>query len=292
MSSAAIKTVVIGANGQLGTDCLATFQKAGHDVVGLTHQDIELAEEQSVRAVLSPLTADLVINTAAMHNVEACERSPLQAFAINGLGARNLALLANELNFTLVQISTDYVFDGLKDSPYREADIARPLNAYGNSKLTGELFVQTIAHKYFVVRVSAIYGMNPCRAKGGNNFVKLMLKLGRERGEVRVVDDEFVSPTYTPDIANQLLALSQTDAYGVIHATSNGSCSWYEFASEIFKLAGTSVKLDRAAAGEFPMKVPRPKYSVLENSRLQALGLDRMPEWRDAVGRYLVALSS
>ena len=287
-----MKTIVIGANGQLGTDCVSTFRRAGHDVVGLTHEDIELAEDDSVRVALTPLVADLVINTAAMHNVETCEKSPLRSFAVNGLGARSLALLANELNFTLVQISTDYVFDGMKCTPYREADPARPLNTYGNTKLAGELFVQTIAHKYFVVRVAALYGMNPCRAKGGNNFVKLMLKLGRERGEVKVVDDEFVSPTYTPDIANQLLALSQTDAYGIFHATSNGSCSWYEFAGEIFTLAGTTVKLVRAAPGEFPMKVPRPKYSVLENSRLQALGLDRMPDWHDALGRYLVALGS
>ena len=131
-----------------------------------------------------------------------------------------------------------------------------------------------------------------CRAKGGNNFVKLMLKLAKERGEVKVVDDEFVSPTYTPDIANQLLALSGTDAYGLIHVTSNGSCSWHEFAEQIFKLSGTTVRLLRAAPGEFPMKVARPKYSVLENSRLQALGLDQMPDWRDALRRYLVILNS
>ncbi len=291
MSSSKIKTVVIGGNGQLGTDCVAAFQKADHEVISLTHQDMELASENSVRGALSPLKANLVINTAAMHNVEGCEASPLEAFAVNAVGVRKLALLANELNFTLIQISTDYVFDGLKGTPYRECDAARPLNAYGNSKLAGELFVQTIAEKYFVVRVSAMYGLSPCRAKGGNNFVKLMLKLAKERDEVRVVDNEFISPTYTPDIAKQLLALSQTDAYGLFHATSSGSCSWHEFAEQIFSLSGKGVKLLSAAAGELSKKVPRPKYSVLENARLQALGLDVMPDWRDALQRYLAVLN-
>jgi dTDP-4-dehydrorhamnose reductase len=161
-----------------------------------------------------------------------------------------------------------------------------------NSKLAGELFGETIARTYFAVRVAAIYGVNPCRAKGGNNFVKLMLKLASERGEVKVVEDEFVSPTYTRDIANQLLALSDTDAYALIHATSNGSSSWHEFASEIFELSGMRVRLLRAAPGEFPMKVPRPKYSVLQNSRLQAFGLDVMPDWWDALRRHLVVLNS
>ncbi len=287
-----MKTVVIGANGQLGTDCILAFQKARHEVIGLTHQDLEIAEENAVNEILRNLAPGLVINTAAMHNVEACEKSPLQAFAVNAVGARNLARLSNDLGYVLIHISSNYVFDGNKNAPYLETDAARPLSVYGNSKLAGEYFVETIARRYFVVRVSGIYGSNPCRAKGGNNFVKLMLKLAKERGEVKVVDDEFVSPTYTPAIAHQLLKLSQTDAYGLIHATSNGSCSWHEFAATIFRLTNTKVNLLRAAPGEFPMKVPRPKYSVLENARLKQLGIDLMPDWKDSLGQYLTVLSS
>jgi dTDP-4-dehydrorhamnose reductase len=285
-----MKTVIIGANGQLGSDCVLAFQKAGHDVAGLTHQDIEIADEASVAARLQSLSPGLVVNTSAMHNVDACEKSPLQAFAVNAVGARNLARLSNELGFVLIHVSTDYVFDGTKNAPYLETDVPRPLNVYGNSKYAGEMFIQTMARRYFVVRVSAIYGTHPCRAKGGNNFVKLMLKLARERGEVKVVDDEFVSPTYTPDVANQLVRLADADARGVVHSTANGSCSWYEFAEAIFQLTHTKVKLLRAAPGEFPMKVPRPKYSVLENAALKRLGIDRMPLWNDSLARYLAEL--
>jgi dTDP-4-dehydrorhamnose reductase len=285
-----MKTVVIGSNGQLGSDCVLAFQQAGHDVVALTHQDIEVSDATSVGRILAHHRPSMVVNTAAFHNVEKCEQEPERSFAVNALGPRNLARLSNDLGYLLMHISTDYVFDGAKNTPYLETDLPRPLSVYGNSKLAGEYFVQTIARRFFVVRISAVYGANPCRAKGGNNFVKLMLKLARERGEVKVVDDEFVSPTYTPDVAHQLLKLMQTEAYGLIHATANGSCSWYEYAAAIFQLTDTKVKLLHAAPGEFPMKVPRPKYSVLENARLKQLSIDMMPGWRTSLEHYLTTV--
>jgi len=287
-----MKTVVIGANGQLGSDCVLAFERAGHEVVGLTHQDIEITDAGSAEQILARHAPAVVINTAAFHNVEKCEVEPQRAFAVNALGPRNLARLANELGYLLIHISTDYVFDGAKNAPYLETDAPRPLNIYGNTKLAGEYFVLAMAHRFFVVRVSAIYGTHPCRAKGGNNFVKLMLKLARDRGEVKVVDDEFVSPTYTPDVANQLLALVPCDAYGTVHATANGSCSWYEFAEAIFRLAGTKVNLRRAMPGEFASKVARPKYSVLENAVLKQQGIDQMPDWKSSLKQYLATLSS
>ncbi len=163
------------------------------------------------------------------------------------------------------------------------------LNVYGNTKLAGEYFVRTIAEKHFVFRVSGIYGKNPCRAKGGLNFVSLMLKLAKERDEIRVVDDEILTPTYTVDIANQIVRLMDSDAYGLYHVTAQGSCSWYQFAAKIFEFTGTNIKLNVAAPGEFPAKVPRPKYSVLENRGLQNLGLDIMPAWEIGLKRYLDA---
>ena len=174
----------------------------------------------------------MIVNTAAMHHVDKCEQDPTRAFAVNGLGAKNLALAAKELGATLMHISTDYVFDGEKAAPYVETDAPRPLNAYGNSKLSGEYFVRGTAPQHFVLRTSAIYGKSPCRAKGGLNFIELMLKLARERGEVKVVDDEIVSPTSTRDIARQTVALSRSNAYGLYHATAESSCSWYAFAKE------------------------------------------------------------
>jgi dTDP-4-dehydrorhamnose reductase len=180
------------------------------------------------------------------------------------------------------------VFDGNKTAPYVEEDSALPLNVYGNSKLSGECFVRTTNAKHFVVRTSALYGAHPCRAKGGRNFVDLMLELGRTREEVRVVNDEFISPTPTRVLSQQIVRLSASDRFGLYHATSEGSCSWYEFAREIFDVAGVKVRLEVAAASDFSMKTPRPRYSVLENGRLKEFGLNLFPSWQDGLRQYLI----
>jgi dTDP-4-dehydrorhamnose reductase len=284
-----MKVAVIGANGQLGMDTVAAFARRGDEVVSLTHAEIELASAVSVRACVGLHGADLVVNTAAMHHVEQCEQDPAKAFAVNAEGARNLALATRESGAVLIQVSTDYVFDGGKGEPYVEEDAPLPLNVYGNSKLAGEYFVRTLNPKHFVLRVSAIYGKNPCRAKGGRNFVELMLKLGRERGKVRVVNGEFVSPTATVDIARQIVVLGDFDGYGLYHATAEGQCSWHEFARAIFAEAGIPVQVDVADPSEFPAKVPRPMYSVLENRRLKAAGLNMFRSWKDSLAEYLEA---
>jgi dTDP-4-dehydrorhamnose reductase len=281
-----MKVAVIGADGQLGTDVVKAFTANGDEVVGLTHADIELSDTGSVSARLSADRPQAIVNTAAMHHVDRCEADPSKAFAVNGLGAKNLALAAKDLGAILMHISTDYVFDGEKTTPYVETDAPRPLNAYGNSKLSGEYFVRVTAPKHFVLRTSAIYGKSPCRAKGGLNFIELMLKLARERGEVRVVDDEIVSPTSTRDIARQTVTLSRSDKYGLYHATAESSCSWYAFAKEIFDTTGTKVNLIKAGPNEFPIKVPRPKYSVLENAGLKKYGLNVFRTWQEGLREY------
>lgn len=281
-----MKVAVLGANGQLGRDVAAAF--SAHDnVTSLTHEQLEVASIESVRSALEGIRPDLVINTAAFHHVEKCEADPALSFAVNGLGARNVAQVTDSLGATLIHISTDYVFDGVKGAPYTEDDPANPLNVYGNTKLSGEHFVRSINPRHFIVRVSAIYGENPCRAKGGLNFVELMLKLSQERPELRVVDDEFVTPTATAQIARQLVELSQSSHYGLYHATAEGSCSWYEFAAAIFEFTGTKVRLERARPGEFPAKVPRPKYSVLENKALKSRSLNAFTHWQDGLSQYL-----
>ena len=282
-----MRVAVIGANGQLGCDVCSAFSDSGYEVIPLNHDIVDIADFDSAEKNLEQTKADVVVNTAAMHNVDACEREPLKAFAVNGIGARNLAILSNKLDFVLFHISTDYVFDGTKRTPCIETDCPRPLNVYGNTKLAGEYFVQTLARRYFVLRVSGLYGTNPCRAKGGINFVNLMLKLAKERDEVRVVDDEVLTPTFTEDIAKQLVSLREVNKYGLYHATAQGSCSWYKFTHKIFELASVKIKLSIASPNEFPMKVPRPKYSVLENAGLKALNLDIMPPWEDGLRRYL-----
>jgi dTDP-4-dehydrorhamnose reductase len=284
-----MKVAVIGANGQLGTDTARAFEESGDEVVALAHSDIEIADRDSVFAALRGLRPRIVVNTAAMHHVDNCEREPEKAFAVNAVGARNLAFAARGIGALLIHVSTDYVFDGAKTSPYLETDCPRPLNVYGNSKLAGEHFVECVAERYFVVRTSGLYGKAPCRAKGGRNFVELMLKLGRERGEVRVVDDERVSPTNTRELARQIVALSRSDAYGLYHATAESSCSWHEFAQTIFALAQTQVNVKVASPDEFPAKTPRPKYSVLENRALKLAGLNTLGTWEEGLCDYLGA---
>jgi dTDP-4-dehydrorhamnose reductase len=282
-----MKIAVIGGDGQLGSDVARVFAENGDTVCALTHADIELSNVDSVFGAVRNLKPDVIVNTAAMHHVEKCEADAERAFAVNGLGARHVALAATEVGAVLMHISTDYVFDGAKRSPYVEGDAPRPLNVYGNSKLAGEYFVRAITDKHFVLRTSAIYGKNPCRAKGGLNFIELMLKLAKERPGVRVVDGEFVSPTPTVDIAAQIVALSRTDAFGLYHATAEGVCSWYEFAREIFNLTNTKTNLEVAGPNEFPSKVPRPTYSVLENDALKRQGLNAFRPWQDGLREYL-----
>jgi dTDP-4-dehydrorhamnose reductase len=282
-----MKIAVIGANGQLGSDAVAAFSANGDEVFSLTHEDIELEDLSSVSACLEGIRPKLVVNTAAMHHVENCEREPQKAFAVNGLGTRNVALVARDIGAVLMHVSTDYVFDGAKGTPYDETDAPNPLNVYGNTKLSGEYFVRSTWDKHFVLRTSAIYGRSPCRAKGGLNFIDLILKLAQERGEVRVVDSEFVSPTSTAELGRQMVALSRSDFYGLYHATAEGSCSWHEFAREIFALTGTRVSLKVAGPNEFPAKVPRPKYSVLENRGLKTRQLNIFKPWQDGVREYM-----
>lgn len=282
-----MKVAVIGANGQLGCDVCKAFSISGHDVARFNHDVLDITNFNITRTRLREVGPRVVVNTAAMHNVEVCEANPIKSFEVNGLGARNLAMLANELQFTLFHISTDYVFDGAKKTPYIETDCPIPLNVYGNTKLSGENFVRTIAKKYFVVRVSGLYGTNPCRAKGGINFVQTMLKLAKERNEIRVVDDEVLAPTFTEDIANQLVAMNDIEEYGLYHVAAQGSCSWYRFAEKIFDLTRIKIKLSIANPGEFVAKVPRPKYSAMENNKLKAINLEIMPQWEDGLGKYL-----
>ena len=279
---------VIGANGQLGSDVVSAFAESQDTVDSMTHAEIEIGKLESVRTRLEKSRPAIVVNTAAMHHVENCERDPEQAYSINATGVRNLALVTRDLGVPLIHVSTDYVFDGKKNAPYVEDDAPLPLNVYGNSKLAGEYHARTINPRHFVLRTSALYGKHPCRAKGGRNFVDLMLELARTRDRVRVVNDEFVSPTPTIDLAREIVCLSRTDAYGLYHASSENSCSWYEFAEEIFSLAGVDVKLEAAAPGEFPAKAPRPRYSVLENRELKSIGLNLFTSWKVGLQRYLL----
>jgi dTDP-4-dehydrorhamnose reductase len=280
---------VVGAEGQVGRDVCEEFERRGDSVHRLTHAQMNVESPDSVETVLSAIAPEVIVNTAAFHHVEQCEQNPEKAFAINACGARNVARVADRLGALVIHVSSDYVFDGNKNKPYVETDRPQPLNVYGNSKLAGEYFVSSVCPRHFVLRTSALYGKNPCRAKGGLNFVELMRKLAREGKDIKVVDSEFVTPTSTADVARQIVKLSDCDAYGLYHATAEGSCSWYEFASEIFALSGVMPCLKVASPSDFPSKVRRPAYSVLENAGLKAIGMNVFRPWQEGLKEYLEA---
>ncbi len=280
-----MKVAIIGSNGQLGTDLSEIFS-AKHDVTGLTHADIEISDIDNVKKVFSEMKPDVVLCTAAAHNVPKCESEPDVAFRINGIGSLNLAKVSADLGFKLVQYSTDYVFDGRKMKPYVETDAVFPQSVYAVTKYCGEQFIQNYCTKFFVVRVSGIYGKIPCRAKGGN-FISTMVKLSKEKPEVRVVKDEILTPTPTREIAKNTLSLVETDAYDVYHMTCEGEVSWYEFARAIFDTLKLQTPLFEASVKDFPLVVKRPFYSVLENANLKKAGLNQMPHWKEALVTFL-----
>jgi dTDP-4-dehydrorhamnose reductase len=280
-----MKIAIIGANGQLGTDLQEVLSK-NHDVSGLTHADIEITNIDSIRNVVSSLKPDVLINTAAYHVVPEAEKFPDKAFNINGTAALNLAKVCQDTGVRLVHYSTDYVFDGQKKKPYTEDDRPNPLNVYAVTKLSGEHFALNYCDRSYVVRVSGIYGKVPCRAKGGN-FVTTMLKLAKEKPEVRVVNDEVLTPTPTYHIALSTEALINTEAFGLYHMSCAGEVSWYEFAKTIWDELKLKTPLYPASVNDFPLVVKRPFYSVMDNAALRKLGLDNMPGWREGLIDFL-----
>jgi dTDP-4-dehydrorhamnose reductase len=252
---------------------------AGRDVTPVTSVDIR--DENAVRDVVGRLRPDIILNAAGFVDVEACESDRERAFAVNAYGVRTLA----ETGVRLVQVSTDYVFDGSASEPYREDDRPEPINVYGESKAAGEVF----AHGHLIVRSSGLYGVAATRAKG--NFVRTMLRLGREHGRVSVVTDQVLTPTNTPDLARALWQLIDAGATGVYHATNAGQCSWFEFAKTIFDLSGMDVAVDPIDTATLNYKARRPAYSVLDNSKLARDGFTPLRPWRDALAAHLAELT-
>ncbi|HZH94527.1 MAG TPA: dTDP-4-dehydrorhamnose reductase, partial [Flavisolibacter sp.] len=251
-----MKVAVIGANGQLGSDLMEVLS-AAHEVTGLNHADIEIADIDNVKNIMSSLKPDIILNTAAYHIVPEAEKFPDKAFQINGTAVLNLAKVCADEKIRLLHYSTDYVFDGKKQSPYTENDCPNPLNVYANTKLSGEYFALNYCDNSFVVRVSGIYGKVPCRAKGGN-FITTMLKLASEKPEVRVVNDEVLTPTPTGEIAKATAELIKTDAFGLYHMSCEGAVSWYEFAKTIWDTLGLKTPLYASSVKDFPLVVKRP----------------------------------
>ncbi len=281
-----MKTALLGAGGQLADDLRRVLSDWG--LRPFTHAELDICHHDRVRQVLTELAPEVVINCAAYVRVDDAEDDVEEAFRVNALAVRNLAQVCRDLDCTLVHISTDYVFDGKKGSPYTEDDCPDPLNVYGASKLAGENFVRNISPKHLVVRTSGLYGLAGSSGKGGN-FVETMIRSAGEGRAIQVVDDQVLTPTYSLDLAAALKELIAKAPSGVYHLTNAGQCSWYQFAQKVFELEGPQPELRRTTTAQRGDKARRPALSVLDNRKTIELGLRPMRPWEDALRAYLQA---
>lgn len=292
-----MKILITGSNGQLGNE-LQKIVATGKAEIGAVSEEIKNAEVfamdvdtlditnlEQVKKVLNEVKPDVVINCAAATNVDGCEANQDLAFKINSLGPRNLAMVAEELGAKIVQVSTDYVFSGVGETPLKESDLVAPVSVYGKTKLLGEEFVRDFSSKYYIVRTAWLYGYV------GHNFVYTMMKLGKDRDTLSVVNDQLGNPTHANDLAYHILKLIQTEEYGVYHCTGKGECSWYDFASEIMKLSGRNCTVNPCTSIEYksmyPNSADRPAYSSLDNMMLRCTVGDEMRDWKDALKTFM-----
>ncbi|MEM2130529.1 MAG: dTDP-4-dehydrorhamnose reductase [Candidatus Bathyarchaeia archaeon] len=279
-----MKIAVIGSTGQLGQDLMKVLPRA-HEVVGLTHCDIEVTDFNSVKK-LKELKPDVIVNTAAFHKTDQCEDEPLKTFAVNCIGARNVTEVSKEIDATAIFISTDYVFSGSKTHPYTEEDTPDPINTYGISKLAGELFTKQNP-RHYIFRVASLFGVAGASGKGGN-FVETMISKAKKNEPISVVDDMWMSPTYTRDAAETIKKILDLQLpFGIYHLTNSGYCTWFQFAQEIFKLTGLTPNLTRSVTSQIQTKAKRPLYSVLSSIKLPKYHLT-MRDWKQALYSYLV----
>ncbi len=282
-----MKIFLIGANGQLGTDLRQLLKTENIQVVPFTHRELDIRDAETTARAIESHRPDFVINTAAFHKVEECEKQPAVSFEVNAIAVMNLAKACKQAGCVLVHFSTDYVFDGSKRRPYDEDDLPHPLNVYAVSKVAGELMIPFNTEAYFIVRTCGLYGVAGSSGKGGN-FVETMLKKAAEGSQLRVVNDQVLTPTFTADLAQAVLRLIRSKRYGLYHLSSEGKCSWYEFASKIFELENIQVDLVPVTTDQFASPVKRPSYSVLGKMRAKDLGIV-MPPWQEGLQRYLQA---
>jgi dTDP-4-dehydrorhamnose reductase len=280
-----LKVAVVGSTGQLGQDLMRLF---GEEAVGFTHQELDVTDEKRVASAMSSAEPDWVLNTAAFHRVDDCEANPKLTFAVNALGALNVARAAASVGSGIVFYSTDYVFGGQdreRNNPYEEEDSPHPLSVYGASKVAGEQLVMQANARHLVVRSAGLYGTTTSRK--GWTFPELMLNKARTDGSVCVVTDQVLSPTFTVDLARKTRELIEHDAAGLFHLTNAGECSWFEFARESFDLAGVEAEMEPISTAQMQQRARRPSYSALATTRLEEVGLNPMRPWEEALSDYL-----
>lgn len=283
-----MKILVTGVNGQLGYDVCRALKKRGNcEFRGIDIDDLDITDEAAVHRYIGEYKPDAVIHNAAFTAVDKAELYPKACERVNAFGTKFLAEAAKEAGAKFIYVSTDYVFDGMKGGAYEPTDAKNPVSVYGKTKSAGEDLVIAATDKYFIVRISWVFGVN------GGNFVKTMLRLAETKGEINVVCDQIGSPTYTADLAFLLCDMIETDRYGIYHATNEGVCSWYEFACEIMKQAGKSTKINPVTTDEYlkivTQQAKRPMNSVMSKDKLTENGFNRLPDWKDALKRFLIS---
>lgn len=276
-----MKVLVTGAGGQLGYDVIKRLEENSIECLSVDREEFDITNETQTKESITNYKPDVVVHCAAYTAVDKAEEERDLCYTINVLGTRYIAKACQEIDAKMFYISTDYVFDGKGDKPFEVTDKPNPINYYGQTKYEGELEVQKLLDKYFVIRASWMFGNN------GNNFVKTMLRLGKERSEINVVEDQVGSPTYTYDLAKLVAGMIQTEKFGVYHATNEGYCSWYEFACEIFKQAGLNVKVNPIKTEDYPTKAKRPKNSRLRKHCIEDAGFNKLLYWNESLKIFL-----
>ena len=280
-----MKILVTGITGQLGFDVMTELHNRNIEAIGAARKDFDLNDKTSIKKFITKHSPDAVIHCAAYTAVDKAEDEPEVAMQVNGRATEVIAEVCKNIDAKMIYISTDYVFPGDGDKPYEINDPKNPSNAYGRSKLAGEEAVLRTLDKYFIVRISWVFGVN------GKNFVKTMLRLSESRDKLTVVNDQIGSPTFTADLAHLLVDMVLTDKYGIYHATNEGFCSWAEFAAEIFRQSDIKTEVIPVVSSEYPTKAVRPKNSRLSKKSLEKAGFNYLPSWKDALGRYLIEIS-
>jgi dTDP-4-dehydrorhamnose reductase len=273
-----MKTLVTGANGQLGKELGRVM--ASYEIIGTDIAELDITNRENTERFINDIRPDIIINCAAMTNVDACETAQDAAFRINALGARNLAMAASQAGAALAHISTDYVFPGDGGTPLCEWDTPNPKTVYGKSKLLGEKYVSEFCEKHYILRTSWLYGSD------GHNFVKTIVRAAKENPSLKVVNDQRGCPTYTADLARHLLKIAASGEYGLYHCAGNGDCTWYDFAKKITELSGASCNILPCTTAEYPRPAPRPAYSVLDNMMLRCTSGDEMRQWEEALADF------
>ncbi|MGL5717107.1 MAG: dTDP-4-dehydrorhamnose reductase [Paraclostridium sp.] len=276
-----MKVLVTGISGQLGYDVVKELSKRNHEAIGVDRNIMDLSNSSQIKTCIESVSPEAIIHCGAYTAVDKAEDEKDLCRQINALAVRDIAKCAKALDIPMIYISTDYVFDGSKDGEYVEDDIPCPINVYGKTKYEGEVYVKEILDKYYIVRISWVFGEN------GNNFIDTMLRLAKDRDTLSVIDNQVGSPTYTKDLAVLLVDMIETNKYGIYHATNEGFCSWYDFAKQIFNIANVNIKVDPIKSYEYPSKANRPLNSRMSKQKLVANGFKSLRNWKDSVKDYL-----